>query len=153
MTCAFNLPLAFEHVIDLLLNGVLMARHTSHRLVHRDDDLDKVAVTVAQAARSHDNDDGENFMLRREMLAAMAGLELASMTPPTLRAAEETKIPTIPGPDPNTRTPTFKAPPDTVDTHTHIFGPAAVYPFSPTRPYSPPDAPPEAIRARHKQIG
>jgi 2-pyrone-4,6-dicarboxylate lactonase len=93
-------------------------------------------------------------MLRREMLAAMAGLGLAGVTAaPALRAAEEPKIPTVSGPDPNPRTPTFKAPPGAVDTHTHIFGPAAIYPFSPTRPYSPPDASLEAFRALHQKIG
>src|SRR5215510_1913901 len=93
-------------------------------------------------------------MLRRDVLAGMAGLTVAGLTAaPALRATEEPKIPTIPGPDPNTRTPTFKAPPGSIDTHTHIFGPAAVYPFSPTRPYSPPDAPLDAFRALHQKIG
>ena len=93
-------------------------------------------------------------MLRRQMLAAMAGLGLAGLpAAPALRAAEEPRIPTIPGPDPNPRTPAFKAPPGSIDTHTHIFGPAAVYPFSPTRPYSPPDAPLDAFRALHQKIG
>jgi predicted TIM-barrel fold metal-dependent hydrolase len=87
------------------------------------------------------------------MLAAMAGLGLASMSSAALRAAEETKIPTIAGPDPNTRMPSFKAPPGSIDTHTHIFGPAAVYPFSLKRPYSPPDAPLDAFHALHQKIG
>jgi 2-pyrone-4,6-dicarboxylate lactonase len=31
--------------------------------------------------------------------------------------------PTIPGPDPSTKTPTFKLPPLACAAHTHIFGP------------------------------
>ena len=92
-------------------------------------------------------------MLRRNVLTVMAGLGLAGVMVGSSRAAEETRIPTIPGPDPNTRTPTFKAPAGSIDTHTHIFGPAAVYPFSPKRPYTPPDAPLEAFRALHQKIG
>jgi 2-pyrone-4,6-dicarboxylate lactonase len=100
-----------------------------------------------------DSPDEEKLMLRRDVLAGMAGLGLAGLTTAPALRAEETTIPTIPGPDPNTRTPNFKAPPGSVDTHTHIFGPAAVYPFSPKRPYSPPDAPLEAFRALHARIG
>jgi 2-pyrone-4,6-dicarboxylate lactonase len=93
-------------------------------------------------------------MLRRDVLAAMAGIGTASVIKaPPVRAADEKKIPTIPGPDPNPRTPTFKAPPGSIDAHTHIFGPAAVYPFSPTRPYCPPDAPLDAFRTLHERIG
>jgi 2-pyrone-4,6-dicarboxylate lactonase len=94
-------------------------------------------------------------MHRRNMLAAMAGLGIASTLAvgQSSRAADGKSIPTIPGPDPNTKTPTFKAPPGSVDTHTHIFGPAAVYPFSLNRPYSPPDAPLEMFRKLHSAIG
>jgi predicted TIM-barrel fold metal-dependent hydrolase len=62
-------------------------------------------------------------------------------------------IPVIAGPDPNTRTPAYKAPAGSIDTHCHIFGPAATYPFSPTRPYSPPDAPLAMFRDLHAKIG
>jgi predicted TIM-barrel fold metal-dependent hydrolase len=61
--------------------------------------------------------------------------------------------PTIPGPDPNTRTPQFKLPPLTCDAHTHIFGPADKYPYAADRPYTPPDAPLSAFRALHKTLG
>ncbi|MGC2776969.1 MAG: 2-pyrone-4,6-dicarboxylate hydrolase, partial [Bradyrhizobium sp.] len=88
-------------------------------------------------------------MLRRDLLTTMAGLGTATVlgAVPARVAAEEAKIPSIPGPDPATKTPGFKAPPGSVDTHTHIFGPASTYPFSPTRPYTPPDAPLEMFRA------
>ena len=93
-------------------------------------------------------------MHRRDVLTTMAGLGFAAtFTAASSCAAEETAIPTIAGPDPQTKTPTFKVPAGTVDTHTHIFGPAATYPFSPKRPYSPPDAPLEMFRKLHDAIG
>jgi len=49
--------------------------------------------------------------------------------------------PTIPGPDPDTRTPKFKLPALACDAHTHIFGPGDKYPYALGRPYTPPDAP------------
>jgi 2-pyrone-4,6-dicarboxylate lactonase len=95
-------------------------------------------------------------MLRRDVLRAMGGLGTAAALGASglqpLRS-EETAIPTIPGPDPNPRTPAFKPPAGAVDTHTHIFGPAAQYPFADKRPYSPPDASLEMFRALHHTIG
>src|SRR5260370_38026954 len=96
----------------------------------------------------------EMNMQRRELLTAVAGLGLTTLASgQRVQAAEEAKIPTIPGPDLNPRTPRFKVPAGSIDTHTHIFGPAATYPFSPTRPYSPPDAPLEMFRSLHETIG
>nr|WP_041757447.1 amidohydrolase family protein [Bradyrhizobium sp. ORS 278] len=94
-------------------------------------------------------------MLRRDVLATMAGLGAATAlgAAPARLAADEAKIPSIPGPDPATHTPSFRAPPGSVDTHTHIFGPASTYPFSATRPYTPPDAPLEMFRSLHAKIG
>ena len=43
-------------------------------------------------------------------------------------------------PDPNTKTPEFKLPPNATDAHCHIFGPGDKYPYSATRTYTPPDA-------------
>jgi 2-pyrone-4,6-dicarboxylate lactonase len=62
-------------------------------------------------------------------------------------------IPTIRGPDPNTRTPKFKLPPNACDAHTHIFGPGDKYPYAPDRPYTPPDAPLEMFRELHAKLG
>src|SRR5258708_4509235 len=61
--------------------------------------------------------------------------------------------PTIPGPDPNTKIPTFKLPPLACDAHTHIFGPSDKYPYASDGPYTPPDAPLEAFRELHKKLG
>ena len=44
-------------------------------------------------------------------------------------------------PDPNTRKPSFALPPNSCDTHFHIFGPPEEFPFAPTRQYTPPAAP------------
>lgn len=44
-------------------------------------------------------------------------------------------------PDPDTRVPAYKPPPGACDAHCHIFGPGDTYPYSPTRSYTPPDAP------------
>lgn len=94
-------------------------------------------------------------MKRREFITGVAGLGAATVLDPTsfARADEARQIPAIAGPDPNTRTPDFKAPAGAIDTHCHIFGPAAEYPFSPTRPYTPPDAPLPMFRALHEKIG
>src|SRR6202790_2402766 len=68
-----------------------------------------------------------------------------------LKAAMST--PTIPGPDPDTKTPKFKLPSLACDAHCHIFGPGAKYPYAADRPYTPPDAPLEAFRALHAKLG
>ena len=95
------------------------------------------------------------MMKRREFMSGVAGLGAAAVFGPasSARAEEARQIPAIAGPDPNTRTPAFKAPAGAIDTHCHIFGPAAQYPFSPTRPYTPPDAPLPMFRALHEKIG
>jgi len=49
--------------------------------------------------------------------------------------------PTVPGPIPVASRPTaFTPPPLACDAHCHVFGPAAQFPFSPTRSYTPPDS-------------
>ena len=44
-------------------------------------------------------------------------------------------------PDPNTRKPTFTPPPNSCDTHFHVFGPPERFPFVSTHEYIPPAAP------------
>ncbi len=56
-------------------------------------------------------------------------------------------------PDPNTRTPTFKCPPGTVDTHIHLFGPAEKYPWDPNTYYTARDATPEMNIALQDKLG
>jgi 2-pyrone-4,6-dicarboxylate lactonase len=93
-------------------------------------------------------------MNRRGALAMMAALGFTgAIGYRSSQAADEAAIPRIAGPDPDTIPPGFRAPAGSIDTHTHIFGPASLYPFSPTRPYSPPDAPLEMFRKLHAAIG
>ena len=51
------------------------------------------------------------------------------------------------------RKPTFKLPPGATDAHCHVFGPGNVFPYSPTRKYTPEDAPKEMLRALHDYLG
>ena len=48
--------------------------------------------------------------------------------------------PTIPGPDPDTKTPSFKIPAGACDCHAHLFGPQDRYDYDTRRQYTPPDA-------------
>ena len=61
--------------------------------------------------------------------------------------------PTIPGPDPHTKTPKFKLPKNATDAHTHIFGPGSKYPYAKGAPYIPPDAPLEDFIKLHSILG
>ncbi len=56
-------------------------------------------------------------------------------------------------PDPDTRTPDYVAPAGACDAHCHVFGPADVFPYAPTRKYTPPDAPKEKLMALHDKLG
>ena len=49
-----------------------------------------------------------------------------------------TTRPTIPGPDPDTKPPSFKAPEGAADCHFHVFGPETDYPYAEPRRYTPP---------------
>jgi predicted TIM-barrel fold metal-dependent hydrolase len=51
------------------------------------------------------------------------------------------------------RRPAFSLPPDTCDAHCHVFGPGDRFPYAPGRTYTPEDAPKEALRALHDQLG
>ena len=48
-----------------------------------------------------------------------------------------TTRPTIPGPDPDTKPPTFEVPEGAADCHFHIFGPETDYPYAEPRRYTP----------------
>ena len=56
-------------------------------------------------------------------------------------------------PDPNTRKPSFKAPPLACDAHCHVFGPASKFPYAPDAPYWPPDSPFESLQELHRLLG
>jgi predicted TIM-barrel fold metal-dependent hydrolase len=60
---------------------------------------------------------------------------------------------TCQGPDPNTKRPSFKAPPGACDAHCHVFGPASKFPYAPDRTYTPPDAPFEKFEELQKILG
>jgi predicted TIM-barrel fold metal-dependent hydrolase len=57
------------------------------------------------------------------------------------------------GPDPHPNKPKIKAPPGACDTHIHLFGPAAKYPFAPDSPYTARDALPETFMALQDTLG
>ncbi len=56
-------------------------------------------------------------------------------------------------PDPHPRKPKFKIPPGACDSHIHLFGPAAKYPFDPNSPYISHDALPETNIALQDALG
>jgi 2-pyrone-4,6-dicarboxylate lactonase len=49
--------------------------------------------------------------------------------------------------------PRLKLPPGACDVHFHVFGPQARFAFSPTRSYTPADAPKEKLFALHEHLG
>lgn len=49
--------------------------------------------------------------------------------------------------------PAYVPPPGAVDAHCHVFGPAAIFPFSPRRKYTPVDAPTETLFALRDHLG
>lgn len=56
-------------------------------------------------------------------------------------------------PDPDTRTPAFKAPPKSCDAHCHVFGPKHLFPYHPTSTYEPPDAGKDRLKQLHAKLG
>lgn len=53
----------------------------------------------------------------------------------------------------NPSEPSYTPPPDAVDAHCHVFGPEAVFPFSPKAKYLPQDAGPEMLFALRDRLG
>ncbi|MFJ4124484.1 amidohydrolase family protein [[Kitasatospora] papulosa] len=49
--------------------------------------------------------------------------------------------------------PAFRLPAGTVDTHCHVFGPQAEFPFAPERKYTPCDAGKDELAALHARLG
>ncbi len=56
-------------------------------------------------------------------------------------------------PDPNPKTPKLKAPPGACDSHIHLFGPVAKYPFAADSPYQAHEATPETFIALQNTLG
>lgn len=54
---------------------------------------------------------------------------------------------------PNPSKPAFDVPPGSVDAHCHVFGPGDRFPYSPTRKYTPCDAPKEKLWALRDFLG
>jgi 2-pyrone-4,6-dicarboxylate lactonase len=65
----------------------------------------------------------------------------------------QTPAPTILAPHPNPRSPAFKLPPGSCDSHCHIFGPHALYPYAVGRSYTPHDAPLADFKKLHRVLG
>jgi 2-pyrone-4,6-dicarboxylate lactonase len=62
--------------------------------------------------------------------------------------------PTIPGPNPNPHSPNrVRLPEGACDAHCHVFGPAARFPFSDSRTYTPPDAGIDDFEALQERLG
>ncbi len=61
--------------------------------------------------------------------------------------------PTIPPPDPNPKKPDITLPPLACDSHFHVFGPHAKFPYAPDRPFTPADAPKEDLFRLHAFLG
>jgi 2-pyrone-4,6-dicarboxylate lactonase len=62
-------------------------------------------------------------------------------------------IPACPAPDRNPHPPRFAMPDLACDTHVHVFGAHAAYPFQATRAYTPPEATVEQMLALHDVLG
>lgn len=99
-------------------------------------------------------------MKRREVLGHIAtSIGVAAVGNSTAVCAQSVglatvkQVPTVAPPDPMSKTPVFKAPSGSCDTHCHIFGPAAQYPYSPKRSYTPPDSGLEDFQLLHAKLG
>ena len=59
----------------------------------------------------------------------------------------------VPPPHSNPSKPDFVLPRGACDTHCHVYGPGAIFPYSDDRPYTPHDAPAEKLAALHRLLG
>jgi predicted TIM-barrel fold metal-dependent hydrolase len=59
----------------------------------------------------------------------------------------------VPPPLEHPREPRIKLPAGSCDSHVHVYGPAARFPYAPERPYTPDDAPVERLQALHRLLG
>ena len=63
------------------------------------------------------------------------------------------RLPTLPGPDANTRKPQWKLPTGSCDCHAHVFGPQTSFPYLANAAYVPNDATPEQYAHMLHTIG
>lgn len=61
--------------------------------------------------------------------------------------------PTCAAPDPHPTKPRVPLPPQSCDSHVHIFGPHHVFPYAADRPFTPPDSPEQDLRRMHDVLG
>ena len=101
--------------------------------------FDELRSAIAPMNRFHDcaetNHLSHRFVQRHGVAAlrgARGGPDEASNRSGRMKAA-----PPIAPPHPDPRIPTFLFPPETCDTHCHVFGPNRLYPYVPDRPYTP----------------
>lgn len=66
---------------------------------------------------------------------------------------QEEKYPLCQGPDPNPTKAKFEIPLGAIDSHAHIFATENVYPYSPNRGYTPPEATLDTYLDLHKALG
>jgi len=69
------------------------------------------------------------------------------------RGAQQGAQPTCPPPDPDPTQPSYVPPPGACDSHFHVFGPHAVFPYAAKRPFTPHDAPKAMLLALHRRLG
>ncbi|WP_244670411.1 amidohydrolase family protein [Rhodoplanes elegans] len=99
------------------------------------------------------------MITRRTTLASFASwtVAMSSHSLSSGRAAEgpvaTARAPAVRGPDPHPRTPAFRLPAGTVDTHMHIFGPISKYPYADARSYTPPEALLTTYQALQRTLG
>lgn len=74
------------------------------------------------------------------------------MTDTRARAAAVPAL-SCPPPHPAPRTPQVRLPDGSCDSHCHVFGPAAVFPYAPDRTFTPVDAPVSQLMTLHRQLG
>jgi 2-pyrone-4,6-dicarboxylate lactonase len=78
--------------------------------------------------------------------------ELAQNSNSSSTAQQPMTLP-LPTFNPAPSRPALRLPPGACDAHVHVFGPAADFPFSPDRNFTPADAPKEALFALHRHLG
>jgi 2-pyrone-4,6-dicarboxylate lactonase len=61
--------------------------------------------------------------------------------------------PSCPPPHPSPRTPRIRLPDNSCDSHCHVFGPSATFPYAPDRTFTPVDAPASQVMALHQRMG